>query len=211
MELDNKTLIYLISIAILITLFGTTVSLMKLDQIQSITGRASSGPVNVTVAATVSINLTNNNINWGSGRVTSGNSRAILDTNNNSAYVSGGSWSATGVNGFTLQNVGNVPVNVTINSTANATQVINGTNPQFRFQGRIPTGNSTACENGLQTTQTEFMYSQKLRLCNVLNYTSQRDSIIIDINITIPQEAPLGDRNLTIRFDACDVSSPCSP
>jgi len=211
MELDNKTLIYLISIAILITLFGTTISLTKLDQVQSITGRASSGPVNVTVASTTSINLTTNNINWGSGQVDSGETSATLDTNNLTAVALRGSWSASGVNGFVLQNIGNVPVNVTINSTANSTQLINGTNPQFRFMGRIPQGNTTACEDGLQTSQTEFEASIKQRLCNILNYTAQRDSVLIDINLTIPEDAPFGDRNMTIRFDACDVSSPCTP
>ena len=215
MELSNKTMIYMISIAIIIILFGTTISLTRLQQIYSITGLASStsGAVNVTVAATASINLTYNSINWGSGQVASGSSSATLDTNNNSAYVQGGTWSTSGINGFTLENDGNVPVNVTINNTHNATTLINGTNPQFRFEARIPTGNSTACESGLLTGQTEFAQTSiKRRICNTLNYTQNRDKLIIDINITIPEDSPTGSKNSTVTFDACSVASgTCTP
>ena len=211
MELSNKTLIYLTSIAILITLFGTTYNLTRIQQAQSITGLVG-GPVNVTVASTASINLTQAQINWGSGQVAQGSTNATLDTNNESAYVRGGSWSASGIKGFTLQNIGTVPVNVTINSTVNASTYIGGSGPAYVFEARIATGNSTACEAGLLTGQTNFVASQKTRICNIFNFTSQRDNLIIDINITIPEDASTGSKNTTIVFDACDVSGgSCQP
>ncbi len=210
MELSNKTLIYLISIAILITLFGTTLTLQKLQKTQAITGLIG-GPVNVTVNASASINLTNAVINWGSGQVAQGFPNATLDTNNNTAYVRQGTWSTSGINGFTLQNVGNVPVNVTINSTTNATAYIGGTGPAFRFEARIATGNSTACESGLLSGQQDFNptgnASTRTRICNVFNFTQNRDHLLIDLNITIPDDAPTGSKNTTIYLDACDVSS----
>ena len=213
MALSNKTLIYLISISIIITLFGTTYTLNKLQEGLGITGLPTNvgGPVNLTIAATASINLSNDNITWGSGQVLQGFPNATLDTNNNSAYVVRGSWSSSGVRGFTLQNIGNVPVNVTINSTVNATSYLGGSGPAYRYEVRQATGNSSACESGIATGQNDFYpsgnTSGRIRICNVFNFTANRDHLIIDINITVPDDAPTGSKNTTIYFNACDVSS----
>ncbi len=208
MPLSNKTLVYLISLAILITLFGTMINLTKLGEIQYLTGLVG-GPVNVTVAASTTINLTNAVINWGSGQVSQGFVNATLDTNNDSAASLRGTWSTTGIRPFILQNVGNVPVNVSINSTTNATAYIGGSGPAFRYFPQNAAGNSTACESGL-ANQTDFNptgnASQKQPLCNVFNFTAQRDHMWININITIPDNAPTGSKNTTITFEACDVS-----
>ena len=207
MELSNKTMIYCISIAILIILFGTAMSLTKLQKVQNLAGLVTSGSVNITIATTAAINVSQDTINWSSGQVSQGFSSATLDTNNETAYVKGGTWSSAGIKGFTLQNIGNVPVNITINSTEDNSSYIGGTGPQFRFEARIATGNSSACEAGLLSGQKEFERSNRTRICNVFNYTVNRDHLIVDINISIPENAPSGSKNTTIRFNACDVSS----
>jgi len=209
MELSNKTLIYLVSISIIVTLIGTMINLTKLGQVQYLTGLPVGGAVNITVNTTASINLTQGVINWGSGQVSQGFVNATLDTNNDSAYAVRGSWSATGIRPFILQNVGNVPVNVSINSTTNATAYIGGSGPAFRYFVQNAAGNGSACESGL-ANQTDFNpsgnASQKQPLCNVFNFTLNRDHIWININITIPDDAPTGSKNTTIIFNACDVS-----
>ena len=209
MQLSNKTLVYLILIAIVVTLVGTMVNLSRLGGLQQqITGLIG-GAVNITVNATAAINLTQGVINWGSGNVNEG-VNATLDTNNDTAYSVRGTWSSAGIRPFILQNIGNTPVNVSINSTTNATAYIGGSGPAFRYFGQNAAGNTTACESGL-ANQTDFNpsgnASQKQPLCNVFNFTNQRDHLWININITIPENAPTGSKNTTIVFIACDVSS----
>src|SRR3989338_9501342 len=62
-----------------------------------ITGLASqtNGTVNITVNTLLSINFTNNTINWGGGTFNAGSTRANLTTNSQGGTVSavGGTWS----------------------------------------------------------------------------------------------------------------------
>ena len=138
MKISNNHLIYIISISIIITLFGTTYNLTQLQEVQSLTGLATqSGPVNVTVSQTASINLTIFSINWATGQVDPGQQNSTLDTKG-TAYVRGGTWSATGITGFELQNIGNTILNVTINSTDNATSYIGAVSgAAFLFDGSL--------------------------------------------------------------------------
>lgn len=210
MPLSNKTLIYLISIAIIITLFGTTYNLTKLQEIQSLTGLATSvtGTINVTVDSTASINLTIFEIDWGAGEVSVGFSEAFLDTKDGS--VTGGSWSAV-TQGIKLQNIGNRLLNVTINGT-NASSFIGGTTPEFRFQAINSTGNDSSCPGNLLTGQNDIINQTRIAICDKFNFTAANSFLTIDINLSIPENAPTGSKNTTITFDACDVTDAnCQP
>jgi len=210
MALSNKTLIYLISLAILITLFGTTISLTKLQEIQSLTGLATSqtGAVNVTVDSTASINLTVFELDWGAGEVGVGFTEAFLDTKDGS--VTGGSWTPV-TSGFQLQNIGNRLLNVTINGT-NASSFMGGTTPEFRFQVINSTGNDSSCPGNLNSGQNDIINQTKIFLCDKFNFTAANSFLTIDINLSIPENAPVGSKNTSIIFDACDITDAgCQP
>ncbi len=211
MELNNRTLVYLVSIALLITLFGTIISLTRLQDIHYLTGLATSGPVNVTVTTTAAINLTQHNINWGAGTVNPGQTNAVLDTFG-TPYVARGSWGTSGVDGFELQNIGNVVLNITINSTETASTYIGGSSPAFNFHVTNATGNGS-CVGVMLTGEQAFPANDiKTAICHKLNFTTNNDFLTIDINITVPEDAPTGSKNTTIYFDACDVSAgSCTP
>lgn len=191
MQLTNRHLVYLISLALLITLFGTAVNLSRLGiGIGGITGALTQteGNASLTITSLLSINMSTGNISWGSGSVNNGQTAAVLDTSG-AGYVSLGSWTPVG-QGFIIENIGNVDINLSAKNTKSAATFLGGTNPAYNHTltlleasscGTNQTiGNNSNVPNGVEV------------ICGNFSWVDTKDIFEINLNLTVPYDSIQG-------------------
>ncbi|RMF06493.1 hypothetical protein D6764_02115 [Candidatus Woesearchaeota archaeon] len=189
-EVSNKTLAFLLVTAIVISLGGTLISLNKLGKLGAtgITGAAAgTGNVSLTIGVDTTLNVVNGQIDFGTGSITGGNSYAILDSD----YDPNVYWSGSEVAQFiTLQNDGNVKLNITFNSTATAAEFIGGTSPDFNYTVRDFEAGS--CTIGLASGENTVALSDN-PVCESLAVgtagNSYADTVNISVRLFIPVDA----------------------
>jgi hypothetical protein len=213
MEITNKTLGLLLVAAVAISLFGTIISINKLNQftqLSTTTGFATSdqGNVSVYVNTSTSIRFAVNTVNWGTGIVnTTGgyvNCTMMTDGTANSAGCSGFN---TVTQNFVLENDGSTLAGVQLASNASAAQFIGGDSsgggPLFRY---TVTNNETgSCSGPVPSSFTDVNTTAPgTQICPVsgFNYTDTRDSMNISIYVNIPYTAPSGQKSATLTATA---------
>lgn len=196
--------------AVVVSLLAAGLTYLSVAQFSTILSgfATSTGQLNLTVESAAVINFTTNFINWGSGRVTEGQTSAqltTLETNN----VSNGNWTLQTAGGLRIENIGNV--NVTLNLSAGKTpaQFIGGTNPGYQWNvTNLEAGSCLNASAGsgalnlsvfLDTTTTQFAF------CRIFQFVNSNDSIRIDINLTIPYNSLTGALTDTITATAFEV------
>jgi hypothetical protein len=208
-EISNKTLATLLVVAIVVSLAGTFFAMRGVSTITNVlSGAASSdtGEAKVFINETQSIILTADTVNFGAGYR---NSTVVADNVNctlTSSLPKPPCWVDTpegsfNASDFTLENDGNVFVNVTINSTVGSdyfnscdseTLVIDAT-PNFYFKGKLLS--SSGCDepadgsdlDGTDGVENAFTGSPQL-LCANLSSADAED----DFNITLTLDVPTG-------------------
>lgn len=151
------------------------------------------GVVNVTIEESAALNFTTDLLDFGSGTVTGGLSGATLSSAGTGS-VDGGTW-ALQPGQLVLENIGNV--NVTLNLTTNklVADFIGGTNPTFKA---IVSDNETGSCTGTQTFSSfEDITTSHKTACGVFGFEDTADSINIDFEIYIPNNA-LGAKTINI-------------
>lgn len=193
-EISNRTLAFLLVGAIVISLGGTLVSLNKLGQMGalSLTGAATTGNISLTVAVDTSYNVTNTIIDFGVGYITGGNPWAVLDSD----YDSNVNWNqSTSPQFLTIQNDGNVNINVSFNSTANATGFLGGTTPHFNYT--VIDNELNSCTVALQSGENSITNSTGNNVCESLHFGNAGNSFNDTVNISVRLRVPV-DANQTV-------------
>lgn len=151
------------------------------------------GVVNVTIETLAALDFTTSLLDFGSGAVSGGAPGATLSSVG-AGSVTDGTWS-TQSGQLVLENIGNV--NVTLNLTSNKTvdNFIGGTSPTFKAV--ITEVEAGSC-NGTQSFETlnNINTTQQIA-CDILGYADAADSINIDFEIYIPNNA-LGAKTVGI-------------
>ena len=226
-DISNKTLVSLLIVAIAISLIGTWVSVSKLGNLR-ITGLQTNvteetGTAFVQIYSEMAIDLKVTSVNFGKGRINDtgsgiqrceliskatgtigGNSFTGTDYSKG-AYCIGFDPSDTGVNydegSFVIENIGTVNVNVSMNSSYGASGFSNffgGTTPTYKFKIE---DEDDAC-SGEQTTWTDFSTDDP-QVCGNLGYVNDsKDAFLVQINITLPEDAEAKAFNDTVTFTA---------
>jgi hypothetical protein len=220
MEISNKALMVLMVATIVISLGGAYISISSINQklssfgLNPITGFATipNGTTTVTVNLLSSIKFSSPTVAFGSGTVnTSGN------FNNCTLSTLGSNSGCTDfnvlTNGFTVENDGNANLTVELRSNISATDFIGIGSALFLWNvtvnesgscvntssvraviepntsaGCLGTGNDEAsCGSIFESVST----TNKV-ICPSLLFADSSDALNIDINISIPDDAPTG-------------------
>jgi hypothetical protein len=139
--------------------------------------------VNVTIATTTAINFTTDFIDFGSGVVNTGADNATLDTD---GTVVSGTWTPTSTN-FTLENIGNTNVNLTLRVGKSAQDFLGGNNPSYEF--KFADDKPTSCVNSTTTRVWIPTNISDTYLCSFFNAADTNDTIHIGVRIVIPSTA----------------------
>jgi len=212
-EITNKTLAFLLVGAILVSLFGTFISLSRLNQISDlglfgITGRATSGTVDLTVTGLQSFDVMTS-VDFGTiqPNITS----LWISTNSNNTWANDSGLinncekATDPCQGMVIKNDGNVVLNISFNSTEDAASLIGGAGPLFRFNVRngneSGATNEDGCSGAIPNNDSGAVWFDVAAdtpyvLCNTstagtgFNYSEGSDKVTIEFNLTIPSDAP---------------------
>ncbi len=215
--ISNKTLLVLALVAIIISLGGTWLSLSKL-QLSGLTGRSptpvTSGTAQLNIQAQAIVNVTQPTINWGNVAVSQGNETCIINSETGTSdrcSTCSGTPCTVANSGFTYHNIGNVCINVSVAAGKSAASFIGGTvggGPLYTWKSRNQTIIGGYAVN-IKDAYAATALTATLAYYNMspTNYSvGQNESAFLDLNITIPRDAPKGAKTDTITFTAVETN-----
>ena len=209
-EMTNRTIAVLLIFGIVFSLVATLVSLNRLSNIDrfGITGlvtNTTSGYVNASVTSRVAVNLTLAAVDFGTGYVGMGCNNCTIDTQGESNGAACCANFLTTQKGLVIENTGNTYLQIDVNFSKNASEFIGGTVSVAKFMMLVVQNDSASCHTLGATWSSGYanvpIYNTGESaglVCNVLSPNAANDSIRLHINITIPDNAPSGDKNASV-------------
>ena len=168
-----------------------------------VTGHATdTAVVNITITSTTAINFTTDFLDFGSGSVNTGATNATVDTD---GTVSGGSWSPLS-NNFTLENIGNTNVNLSLKVGKTAAAFIGGTSPAYMFKYANKEANS--CTNTTSMGTWLSTSTSDTFICSNFSSADTKDTINIGVRLVIPSDSISGTTAQTDTFTATATALP---
>jgi hypothetical protein len=203
---SNALLAVLVIIAIVVSVGGTLMTLSRIQPgVIQLTGAATpgvttSGTLSISPQATLEINLTADTVAFGAGRVFGNCTTWTGSTQHTTDNTSCGNWSYAPLAPFTVENTGNLDVNVSIKAQFNASDAANwlgGTGANQSYNAEVTEAGSCTTLSGW----AEFTTGDKY-VCNNLTHPTGSDEIDVNINLTVPYDASTGALSQTITFTA---------
>jgi len=190
---NDKLLLSIAAIAVAVSVMAAGVTYFSIANLTTkISGLASStGEANLTVVSSANINFTTASINWGTGEVSTGSDYAILNTA--AGTVTGGNWTAVN-GGFIVENIGNVNITLDLQAGKTAAQFLGGTSPGYMWN--VSSSESGSCVN--MTYLEPYVgnvsgfgvfadtSTSVTRICDFFDFIDSRDTIEIDLNLSVP-------------------------
>ena len=139
---------------------------------------------NFTILSAVMISLPNNSINFG-----------LLDRNQSNDTTTENPYP------FIVQNDGNTPIEILINSTALWNSVNLNTN---YFQVKTNQSNETGAFNWTGSAVSWINITNQTTIIDNLNYSNSNDTAKIDIRVLVPMDEPKGAKSATIDIYAIE-------
>ena len=224
-EISNKTLAFLLVVAIAISLGGTFVSMNRLNTLMNlpgVTGFAtanSTGTANVTITASASIRFAVNNLDFGIGAVNSsaGNTVCSLASGSVAGFKDGTgqciNFSAVGVlKSLQIENDGNVNLTVNLTSTKNATQFVGGPSAAEQFRFTVTNNDSSSCGAPTPAAWSPINSSGQMVVCGStggLSFLQSQNSLNMSLNLTIPYDSAFASgTNQVVTLTAIGTSVP---
>ena len=209
---DDNLLLMVAVAAVIVSMVAAGFTYLSVSSLVTrISGYATStGQANITVESHALANFTTNYVSWGSGRVSVGQTFAVLNTmeTNN---VTNGNWTLN-TNGFRIENNGNVNVSIDLLAGKSAAQFIGGTNPGYQWN--VSNVEAMSCLNstggnmsssGFGTWATVNNTNPGTRMCDRLFFSDSNDLIRIDLNLSIPYDSSQGALTDTLTATATSV------
>jgi len=193
MEIKLINIITVLSfISILIILINITAVFIKISDFKKeMTGKASAY-VNLSVSSSVTINMTRDTMDWGSGRVDSESTNAILYTQGDAdANVSNGNWSVNNAKAFVVENVGSVNVSLSLQNANNASDFFasaSGLNQEYKLN--VSNKEAGSCSGELLNVWTDVNKTNGgTKYCTQFSSLNTKDEIFIDVWLKVPYDA----------------------
>ncbi len=179
---SNNALASLVVIAIIVAVAGILVTLSTITQ-PAVTG-AATGTTNVSVQATTTFTVVNNNVNFGT-----------MDVNENDNTTDGSPAP------FEFSNDGNTDINVSINATPLWDSPNDVTSAYF--QGQCRDKDTNACGTGSIETYTNIPVSAAATdFITNFPFQASSDEVYFDINVTVPSEESATTKGSVVTFTA---------
>ena len=225
-KLSNNALATLVVAALLVSVVGVFMAVSRVPGI-SITGQQAlnntdTAQAQFTLQQVASITFARDTINFSTGFVntSAGNTECRLSTNDTKLDQDrciNFTIPATPDPFFILENDGTINVTVELLSNASADQFIGGNTTINSFQWKLSQNETGSCNNlssdGLGTGTTGYVevsngtdpVVEGISICRTestggggLNFLDEKDSLRIDINITVPVDATTGTKRATL-------------
>ncbi|UZE93952.1 MAG: hypothetical protein IB618_00020 [Candidatus Pacearchaeota archaeon] len=195
-EISNKFLVFLLVVAILVTIVGTWYSIDRVNRLAGVTGYGTAGYVNVTITGKISINITQPYCGFGSGHVTEGYDYAILapgSTGEPPCCELGdtkANWTNTtsyAPDCMVIKNVGNTNAKINVSSDKDAATMIGGSSPNVTVWFEDKTSDACIGGAGLIGYPGSEISTANITICNSLDTTN--DEMYVGCYLKIPKDA----------------------
>ncbi len=195
-QLSDNTLIILVSIAIILTLFLSFFDINDINNL--ITGASSTaemGYVNVTIQANILINSTDPIINFGNCKPTTGGTEHWSNGTGTYGTGTGQCDGLASADTIMIENLGNQDANVSVKTAHLAATLIGGTSPTFKFSTVNGTNNgckrsSVSTGGSLEAVIVSFAATAiPYRVCDNLTFGTNNE-VLFRAGIFIPEDAP---------------------
>jgi hypothetical protein len=162
-----------------------------------LTGNAvDTGIINVTVESSANINFTTDQIDFGSGRVTLGQSNAVLESNDTAA--TNGNWSWGSAKYLVLENIGNTNVTVELKTNGNSTTMIGGNSPEYKLMFENVEAGSITGTGLVPSVWSDANTTSPGSLLGNLSFVDDKDTIRIAVRLVIPSDSRTGTLTDTV-------------
>jgi len=208
MRLKNL-LIGLLIIVVIFSLINIFVTFIKISDFKrELTGQVL-GYVNLTVNTVVSINMTNDVMNWSSGSINKGQLNSTLYTNgSNNGIVLRGNWSGKNAKAFIVRNIGVVNSSLFLKTEKNAHDFFNSlSSSNEEYQWNVSNKEVGSCSGGaeLGIWADVNKTGSGTKFCSQFGFQEGWDEVYIDLLITVPYDSGnlgLLSDTITITADA---------
>lgn len=182
-DISNKALAELVLLAVVVSLAGT---LVTISQLNPVTGGVT-GQAKVNVTAVVAISLPVNSVDFGT--LFQGASESTTDDSPAPLLI---------------QNDGGVDVNISASGTPLFSGTGGGDNTaSFQYKARVNPSETGSFNTGSSVMSfTNVTTSVLTGFINQLKYGDSADSAYIDLQVKIPMDESLGQKNATLTFTA---------
>ena len=200
---------FFVSVLVILSFVSFSVYVFLQSPELSISGMASSGTgtANLTVSSTVSIVFRNNSIDFGAGTVndtSSGTDNCTMDTANGKTAITCLTFVSQS-SGFKVENNGNVNLTLSASFDKAAAAFIGSTSNTPVFTMKVSNSETSACAN-LNGTFTSYanVPTAATIVCNTtsFDFADTSDLFLLDVNISIPEDAPGGTKTTTLTVTA---------
>lgn len=192
----KRTILTMAVVVIILSLISLAISFYESEKLRELTGRATdTGTANLSIISQASISFITNSVNWGTGRVNESAGSAYLDSEGN---VVNGNWTQV-IQGLTVRNEGNQHVQLNLSTSNTANTFIGGASPSYKI--KVTENQTGSCPSGLASTYATATGVNQPG-CSNLTYFAGLNSLDIDINLTIPQDATPGAKGSIITANA---------
>ncbi|MGV8140853.1 MAG: hypothetical protein ACP5NW_00255 [Candidatus Woesearchaeota archaeon] len=219
MEISNKTLAWMVVAAIVVSFAGTLFSLNNLNRLGSMNNMAgfatvnASGNAQVQISSQAGLTFSVGALTFGSGSVNGTapyHCNLTINKSTGDVITKAGvcsEFSDTNSGGpLTLENTGNVPLNVTINFSSDANNFIGGyadvNNPDPLFRFTVSDNETGSCGNlnnsFIGWTDVQNTSLATYSICDNMGYVAGTDSLSIGIKVQIPANAAQGVKTVYI-------------
>jgi hypothetical protein len=188
---ENNTILVVAVLAVIASLAAAGFSYYSLSNggVSGFASNTDSGTAQLSVTDVVEIEFTDSLIDWGAGRVDTNKTSATLDTA--AGTVVQGSWTPE-TTGLTLENKGNVQVNVTLSSAKVASVFIGGSSPSFKLKAT-----SANCAATPLSSYTE-VGAGATPICGGFNFVTGSNTLKVDAQVVVPKDAVVGAKTDTL-------------
>ena len=197
---------FFVSVLVILSFVSFSVYVFMQNPEPTISGMIT-GTANLTVTSTVSIVFRNNSIDFGSGTVndtTTGTENCTMDTTGGKTNITCLTFTQQG-SGFKVENNGNVNVTLSSSFDKAAAAFIGSTSNTPVFTMKISNSETSSCAN-LNGTFTGYanVPTAAAIVCNTtsFDFADTRDLFLLDVNISIPEDAPGGTKTTTLTVTA---------
>jgi len=197
---SNDKVLYALIAAISVSLVAT---IFLYAGSSGITGFATTGIANLTIETITEINFTVDNINFGTGYVSSSCNNCTMDSE-------GGIDSACCLNfhgetdGFTIENIGNTNVTLNVSFAKDADTLLGGNSAVNGYQMKA---SNNAVAPGCVGTLSHITYSEiasgtSYTVCDDFGYKLNTNKLDVDIKVIVPENSKKGTLSDTITATA---------
>ncbi|MFH1787747.1 MAG: hypothetical protein ABH811_03080 [archaeon] len=201
----TEMLIIVAIVAVALASINLMITINKVGDFKTLVGFATdTGVANLTIQSDVNINFTRDNLSWGTGYVTTGQTECEMTSQGLMNCTN----FATLTDGLTLENIGNAEVTLNLTSSKNVEDFLGGNASVFQWNVTINGTESGACGYrpiNISSWTNVTTTSGGIRACDNFSFRNSHDEIQVELRLVL-SSAYTGTKGVTITAEGVTYS-----